>query len=131
MQPDPETPSLNASQQAGSVLPLLPASEPPLIGARAPLAAASLPPPLPAKPNRARNLFAILLSLGLGLFLADAVVSLVDNSLILFFNLHVLSVLQEILCLFPVLTGIVIYGLMGLRKKFKSPAFVWSKLENM
>ncbi|HEX9254495.1 MAG TPA: hypothetical protein VF938_03080 [Candidatus Angelobacter sp.] len=121
---------MKASPQADSVPPLLPGSEPPVIGAAVPSAAAS-PPPLPAKPNRARNLFAILLSLGLGLFLADAVVSLVDNSLILFFNLHVLSVLQEILCLFPVLTGIVIYGLMGLRKKFKSPAFVWSKLENM
>ena len=78
-----------------------------------------------------RNLFAILLSLCLDLFLADAVVSLVDNSLILFFNLHVLSVIQGILCLLAVLTGILIHGLMGLRKKFKSLAFVWSKLENM
>ncbi len=49
-----------------------------------------------------RNLFAILLSLCLDPFLADAVVSLVDNSLILFFNLHVLSVMQGILCLFAV-----------------------------
>jgi len=113
MQPDPEIPLLKASPQVDSVPPLLPGSEPPVIGAAVPLAAAS-PPPLPAKPNRARNLFAILLSLCLGLFLADAVVSLVDNSLILFLNLHVLSMIQGILCLFAVLTGIVIYGLMGL-----------------
>jgi len=113
MQPDPEIPLLKASPQAGSVPPLLPASEPPVVGAPAPLAAAS-PPPLPAQPNRARNLFALLLSLGLGLFLADAVVSLADNSLNLLFHLRVHSVIQEILCLLAVLTGILIYGLMGL-----------------
>ncbi len=105
MQPDPEIPLLSASQQVGTV--------PPVVGASAPPGAAS-PPPLPAQPKRMRQMFAILLSLGFGLFLADAVVSLADNSLNLLFHLHVHSVVQEILCLFAVLTGIVIYGLMGL-----------------
>src|SRR6266568_4475088 len=105
MQPDPEIPLLSASQQVGTV--------PPVVGASAPPGAAS-PPPLPAQPKRMRQMFAILLSLGFGLFLADAVVSLADNSLNLLFHLLVHSVVQEILCLFAVLTGIVIYGLMGL-----------------
>ena len=80
-----------ASPQVDSVPPLLPASEPPVIAAPAPLAAAS-PPPLSVQPNRLRNLFALLLSLCLGLFLADAVVSLVENSLNLLFHLQVHSV---------------------------------------
>src|SRR5438128_766540 len=67
MQPDPEIPLLKGSPQVDSVPPLLPASEPPLSGALAPSAAGS-PPPQPAKPNRARNLFALLLSLGQGEF---------------------------------------------------------------
>ena len=61
-----------------------------------------------------RQLFAILLSLCLGLFLADAFVSLVDDSLILLFDLHGLTVIRGILFLLAMLVAIVIYGLMGL-----------------
>ncbi|MGP8199110.1 MAG: hypothetical protein ACLQU4_06370, partial [Limisphaerales bacterium] len=75
VKPDPENPPSGNNPQAGNVPPLLPASEPPVIGAPPPLTAAS-PSPLPplAKPKSvsARNLLAILLSLSLGLFLADA-----------------------------------------------------------
>jgi hypothetical protein len=77
------------------------------------------PPPLPSlKPDRksasARNLVAILLSLFLALFLADAVVSLADVTLILFFDVHFLSVIGGLLSFFAMLMALVIYGLMGL-----------------
>jgi len=76
------------------------------------------PPPLPSASNcqssPARQLLAILLSLCLGLFLADAIVSLTDDSLILFFNLHVLAVIRAMVCLLAMLMAIVVYGLMGL-----------------
>jgi len=114
MQPDPEHPSLNASPQAGSVPPLLPTSEPPVIGASARLAGASLPQEANGKSSPMRKVFAILLSLCLGLFLADAIVSLVDESLILFLNIHVLGAIRGLLFLFAMLLGIVIYFLMGL-----------------
>jgi hypothetical protein len=61
-----------------------------------------------------RELLAVLLSLCLGLFLADAVISLVDDSLILFFGLHLLVGIRGMVCLFSILIAIVIYGLMGL-----------------
>ena len=60
-----------------------------------------------------RQLIAILLSLGLGLFLANAVVSLADDSLILFFNIHVLAGLRGIIFFFTFLMAVLIYGLMG------------------
>ena len=57
---------------------------------------------------------AILLSVGLGLFLADGVISLTDDSLILLFDVHVLAVLRGLVCLFALLAILAIYGLMGL-----------------
>jgi len=80
--------------------------------------AAALPPPLPPKPDRKPSsmghLFAILLSVFLGLFLADAVISLVDDSLILFFDIHMVTRIRGILSLFALLMAVVIYGLMAL-----------------
>lgn len=61
-----------------------------------------------------KTLVSILLNLCLGLFLADAVVSLMDSTLILFFGIHLLSVIQGIVCLFAILMAILVYGLMGL-----------------
>jgi len=117
MQPDPKIPSFEENPPADSVPPPLPAPEPPVIVARPPLVAVS-PPLLPLKPiqksSALRRLFAILLSLGLGLFLADAIVSLLDDSLILFFDIHVLTIIRGITGLFAALMAIVIYGLMGL-----------------
>ncbi len=75
------------------------------------------PPPLPTSPRKAsplREFLAIVLSLCLGLFLADALVSLLDDSLILFFRLHLLSGARVTLGLFTMLLTLVIYGLMGL-----------------
>jgi hypothetical protein len=75
------------------------------------------PPLLPeSKPKSGslRYLLAILLSLYLGLFLADAIVSLADDSLILLFKLHLFAGIRSIVCLFAMLMAIVVYGLMGL-----------------
>lgn len=100
MQPDPKTPSSIDGPQTGSVPPLLPASQPSVCGA---------PPSSPVRP-----LIAVLLSLCLGLFLADAVVSLVDDSLILFFDIHVLTLIRGMVFLLAMLMAVVVYGLMGL-----------------
>ena len=61
-----------------------------------------------------RQLDAILLSACLGLFLADAVISLADDSLILFFGIHLLAAIRGIVCLLAMLMALVIYLLMGL-----------------
>jgi len=88
-----------------------------MIGAPPPWVATP-PPPLPPKTDgkslSAGQALAFLLSLFIGLFLADAVVSFVDDSLILFFDVHILSMIRGILALFVMLMAIVIYGLMGL-----------------
>jgi hypothetical protein len=118
VQADPNIPSFKENPQAGSVPPLLPISEPPMMGALPPPVVGGGPPPLPPKASRrsppAGQKLAILLSLCLGLFLADGVVSLVDESLILFFDIHALRVIRGIVFLFAMLVAIVIYGLMGL-----------------
>jgi len=61
-----------------------------------------------------RQFLAILLSLCLGLFLADAVVSLMDDSLILFFGIHALAGLRGVMAFFTLFTAVVIYALMGM-----------------
>ena len=80
-----------------------PASAPPL-----------LPPESKRKPGSFRQFFAILLSLCLALFLVDAVVSLVDDSLILFFGLHIFSLIRGLVAILALLMGVGLYGLMGL-----------------
>ena len=103
MQPDAKIPAANDVSQGGS-------APPPVLGSPA------SPPLMEPKPQPAplRELLAVLLSLCLGLFLADAVISLVDDSLILFFGLHLLAGIRGMVCLFSILIAIVIYGLMGL-----------------
>ena len=109
--------SFNDNLQTGSVPPRPPTSPPPGIAAPPPLVGGS-PPPLPPAPTRqpwsARQIVAVLLSLCLGLFLADAVVSLADDSLILLFGIHLLSWSRGMVGLFALLLALVIYGLMGL-----------------
>ena len=78
--------------------------------------AGSVPPPIlpPAAESAVlRQGLAIVLSLGLGLFLADGVVSLMDDSLILLFDLHLLAWLRGIVFLLALFLVLVIYGLMG------------------
>jgi hypothetical protein len=77
-----------------------------------------LPPLLSPATNHhfgsGRQFFAILLSLCLALFLVDAVVSLVDDSLVLFFGLHAFSVVRGLVGLLALLMALGLYGLMGL-----------------
>jgi hypothetical protein len=116
MQPDQNVPSANDKRPGESAPPPLPATELRSIGTPLPLSAGfpTLPPKPTGPPGFGRQFFAILLSLCLGLFLAEGVVSLADDSLILFFNSHVLAILRGILFLLAMLMAIVIYGLMGL-----------------
>ena len=76
------------------------------------------PPPLPTSPERkssgARQLVAGTLSLCLALFLADAVVSLIDDSLILLFDVHLLSGLRALVFLLSFILAVAAYALMGL-----------------
>ena len=78
----------------------------------------SVPPPLlpgsRLQSGSLQFLLAVLLNLCLGLFLADAIVSLADDSLILFFNLHLLAGTRMTVCLLAMLMALVVYGLMGL-----------------
>jgi len=77
-----------------------------------------VPPPLLPEANRksgsARQVFAVLLSVCLALFLADAVISLADDSLILLGGLHPLSALRGLVGFFATLMVVGVYGLMGL-----------------
>ena len=54
------------------------------------------------------------MSLCLGLFLADAIVSLLDDTLVLLFGLHLISVIRGMLSFSALLMAILVYGLMGL-----------------
>ncbi len=56
----------------------------------------------------------MVLSLFVVLFVADALVSLIDDSLILFFESHALTGIRGLLAPFVLLLAIVIYVLMGL-----------------
>jgi len=72
-------------------------------------------PPLgPPKRGSLPSTLAILLSLYLGLFLVDAVASLVNDSLAVIFNVHLLNVLCVPLAFLLTVTSIGIYVLVGL-----------------
>ncbi len=85
-------------------------------------------PPIMSSSHRGaapgRQTLAIVLSLCLGLFLADAAVSLADDSLILFCNLHLLSGLRGIVFLLAALMALVTYGLMGLTPMISKRVFL-------
>jgi len=127
MLPDPDIPSFNDNPHSGGVPPLLPASQPPVMGFPPPLVTAPLPtqpPKLVHKSSPVRRLLAILLSLCLGSFLGDAVVSLVDDSLILFFDVHLLTVIRGMVFLFAMLLAIAVYGLIGLTPMIPKRLFI-------
>ncbi|MEI8290814.1 MAG: hypothetical protein WCH99_15205 [Verrucomicrobiota bacterium] len=76
-----------------------------------------LPPPLPVPartPSSLRPVVSVLLSLCLGLFLADAAISLADDSLNLLFGSHPLSLMRGLVGVLSLLLALVVYGLMGL-----------------
>ncbi len=77
-----------------------------------------------------KKLLCTILSLVLGLFLVDGVVSLVDDTLILFFGLRLLSVIRALVFFFAVLTAILTYGLMGLTPMIPKRPFLLVALFN-
>ncbi|MDB6112678.1 MAG: hypothetical protein JWR69_4428, partial [Pedosphaera sp.] len=90
---------------------------PPLIDAPPPAVVAPLPPPPSApdpKSTPGRRLLATLLSVFLCLFLADAVISLADAFLTLFFGLHPLSLIGGLVSFLCLMMAILIYALMVL-----------------
>jgi hypothetical protein len=86
-----------------------------------PLLADASPPPLPpgnvplaAKPSGFRSSVSFFLSLCVALFLADALLSLADDSLLLFLNSHTLTPLRWMAGLLTLLCTLLTYGLIGL-----------------
>lgn len=107
LQSDPDRPPFRENLQTGSVPPLTPAPEPP------PRIETS--PPRPGQPSgSAGGTLAALLSGFLALFLADALLSLADDSLVLFFDVDVLTGLRGLVALCALLMAGVVYVLMGL-----------------
>jgi hypothetical protein len=88
-----------------SVPPLLATTAPPIIGA----------PPLPGPQSSGGNEFLrVALGLFLALFLVDALASLVDASLILWFKVHLFTPVVGLVALPSMLMTIVVYLLIGL-----------------
>ena len=107
MPPDPQLPTdPNRAPADGAP----PAAALPVFGAVPPALAAESKP----QSSSMRQLLAGLLSLCLGLFLADGVISLIDDSLIVVSGLHLLTGLRATVSLFAMLMALLTYGLMGL-----------------
>lgn len=83
-----------------------------------------LPPAPDSKASSARQFLAGLLSLCLGLFLADAAVSLLDDSATLLFGVHVFSTVRLIVGLFAVLLVVFVYVLMAFAPAIPKRLFV-------
>src|ERR1051325_4805315 len=95
--------------------------------------APSTPPPVPesAKPvSSLRRFILVLLNLCLLLFVADAFLSLADDSLMLFARLHVLNGLRGLVGGLAILLALAIYALMALTpmvpKRFFLPISLFS-----
>jgi hypothetical protein len=105
--------------------PVVPTTHPP----------AGVPPPLLAastrRPSSGRRFLIFLLSVYLGLFLADAAFSLADDTLTAFFGLHFLSVLRLLVGVFAVLMAVLIYGLMALTPMVPKRFFLPLTLSNL
>lgn len=86
-----------------------------------PLSAGTAPPPLPAKRS---GTLAFILSLGLALFLIDAVVSVLDDALILCLGTHVLSPLRGLVFLGAAVVLLVVYVLMAITPKVPKRLFL-------
>ena len=113
----------------------MPDAQPPVIGTPPPSGAGAPMPlgPEPVhKPEIVRQLVALLLSLFLGFFLADAVISLADQTLNLWFGGHPLMVVRGIVGFFALLLFVAIYVLMGLTpmipKRLLLPAVLFNLL---
>jgi hypothetical protein len=108
-------------------------SEPPVIGPPPPLAGGT--PPLPTgparKPGPLRQVLTLLLSACLALFLADAIISLADDSLIVLFGVHVLGLIRFVGWLLAVMAALVVYLLIGLTPMIPKRAFLPLTLFNL
>jgi hypothetical protein len=71
-----------------------------------------------------KKLLSILLSLCLGLFLVVGAVSVADDSLVLLFGLHLLTMMSVILTLIAMLMAMLVYGLMGLTPMIPKRVFL-------
>jgi hypothetical protein len=78
----------------------------------------------PLLPSAGRKWLALFLSLFLLLFLADAIISLADDSLILFKNVYVLSNLRLLVGVVALLVTLVVYALMALTPAIPKRLFV-------
>jgi hypothetical protein len=110
MQPDPETPAPNDTPNTPGVPTPLNPTTPPVIGSPsvADLAAAT--------PTHAalEPLLTGLLSLCLAFFLADGLVSLVDDTCVLLLDLHALLAVRVVVFILAALLALVVYALIGL-----------------
>ena len=115
MQTDPENQAPNVNAEPGSVPPRLPAADAPAASAPPLLPGAALPAPAEAQNiPPARRILAGLLSACLALFLADAIFSLIAESLSLLFGIRLLTAPCGFVTLLMSLVGLLVYGLMGL-----------------
>jgi hypothetical protein len=134
MQSDPTIPPSNQKPDPGTAPVPSQHPDPPILGAPPGLSPGS-PPPLPSSPTAKssgiRQLLTLLLSIAFVLFLADAVVSLTDDSCIVLFGNHFLSGLRQIVLLVSVLAGILIYVLMGITPMIPKRLFVPVALFNL
>jgi hypothetical protein len=113
------------------VPPPLATTEPPVIGQPS---GAPQPPPIPPKPSgfwTARHLVALVLSIGLGLFLADAIISALDDTFILLFNVHLLGGIRGLVGFFSIVLGLVIYALMAITPMIPKRKFIPLALFNL
>lgn len=69
---------------------------------------------VPAGKPTGRGWLAILLSVGLGAFLVDALISFLDDTVILWFHLHLLAGIRALVFLFAFVLTVVIWFLMGI-----------------
>jgi|ERR1051326_825287 hypothetical protein len=102
----------------------VPPTLPPLLGQTA---STPQPPPIPPKSSgfwTARHLVALVLSAGLGLFLADAVISAVDDTFILLFHTRALAGIRGFVGFLTVLIGFVIYALMAITPMIPKRKFI-------
>ena len=106
MPPDPKIPLPAANPNVKDAPTAGPGSAPPVI---------TDSPPKPAgKSPSFRQTVAVLLNLCLGLFLAGGAVSLLDDSLVLFWGQHLLTLFSGTLTFIAMMVMLLVYILMGL-----------------
>jgi hypothetical protein len=112
MQPESKIPPPIDQPPSDSLPPVLSPTEPPVIGVQ--------PPPLTIPSNSTLKLsplpqlIVFLLSLLLGLFLADAILSLVDSSFSLVLGIHPVTGISALVSFLLLLLSILVYLLMAL-----------------